>query len=282
MIEITKITPEHFPPLLREIPDMPRSLYIRGELPEPDATLLCVVGSRQPSTYGKEVVSRLIAGLAGTPVVIVSGLAIGVDALAHRAALDAGLKTIAVPGSGLADSVLYPRSNVNLAKNILSAGGTLISEYEPDFRATQWSFPKRNRIMAGMSHATLLIEAKEKSGTLITARLALDYNRDVLAVPGPITNAGSAGTNRLIKDGAAPVTESADILYALGLTVPERELPKAENEHEAHVLSLLDEPRQRDELIRMLNMATAEAQALVSSMEIRGLIAQRNNILMRN
>ena len=146
---------EEFPKLLKEINDPPKRLYVEGTLPADDAKWLCVVGSRKFSNYGKEVCEELIAGLVGQPVIIVSGLALGIDAIAHNAALNAGLKTIAVPGSGLDPKVLYPKSHFQLARKILEAGGALISEFEPDMVATPYTFPQRNRIMAGLCHATL-------------------------------------------------------------------------------------------------------------------------------
>ncbi|MES3005459.1 MAG: DNA-processing protein DprA, partial [Patescibacteria group bacterium] len=135
-----------------------------------DTKFLCVVGSRQYTSYGKELCISLIKSLAGRPVIIISGLALGIDGIAHQTALDVGLPTIAVPGSGLHPNVLYPRSHLHLAEKIIEKGGLLASEYEPQIRASPWSFPMRNRIMAGLSHAVLIIEAEENSGTLVTAR----------------------------------------------------------------------------------------------------------------
>ncbi len=207
-----------FPQLLKEIPDSPTVLTCRGVLPSPHLKLLAVVGSRNCTEYGATVIEHLIAGLAGYPVGIISGLALGVDSLAHRAALNNNLYTLAVPGGGLNDTVIYPRSHLPLAHEIITAGGGLLSEYDQNFKAQTWSFPKRNRIVTGMSHATLLIEAAEKSGTLISARLAADYNRDVLVVPGNIFSPNSYGTHQFLKLGATPVTTPEDILAALGLS----------------------------------------------------------------
>ena len=187
------------PSLLREIPDPPKKLYVRGELPSHDEyKFLTVIGSRKFSIYGKQVCEHLIRGLAGYPIVIVSGLALGMDTIAHRAAIENNLKTLAVPGSGLDDKVIYPATNQPLAREILKHGGCLVSEFEPDFKATRWSFPQRNRTMAGISHAVLVIEAENISGTRITARLATDYNREVFAIPGSIFSPVSGGTNSQI------------------------------------------------------------------------------------
>jgi len=215
------LKPEQFPTLLKEIPDKPKVLYMEGELPPENSIYLAVVGTRKFSTYGKEAAVKIISGLSGYPIVIISGLALGIDAIAHRTALDTGLKTISVPGSGLDRSVLHPASNRKLADQIVQSGGTLLSEFEPKSPAGIHTFPRRNRIIAGLSQAVLVIEAPEKSGTSITARLALDYNRDVLAVPGPIFSINSLGSNRLIKQGATPISSSEDLLEALGFNVEE-------------------------------------------------------------
>ena len=274
MVEITKLAPKNFPELLKEIPDPPKALYLRGTLPPSETKLLTVVGSRRMSRYGKDACEYLIKGLAGYPVAIVSGLAIGVDATAHKAALDAGLPTIALPGSGIADSVLYPSSNRPLAKEILDAGGALLSEFEPDERTMIHFFPQRNRIMAGMSHAVLVIEAGLKSGTLITAKLTVEYSRELLIVPHSIFAEGGAGGHIFWKLGATPVRTSGDILDALGIEKSETQKEISLTTEEKKVFDCLFEPTPRDELIRELEMNTADANVLLMSMEIRGLIVE--------
>ncbi len=272
------------PALLREIPDPPAQLYVRGTLPADDVKLLCVVGSRKHTSYGKEVCEHLIAGLAGTPVAIVSGLALGIDAIAHRAALAAGLTTVAFPGSGLDWDALYPATNRDLARRIVRAGGALVSEFEPDFRATPYAFPQRNRLMAGFSHATLVIEAAERSGTLITARLAVDYNRDVLTVPGSIFSEASRGANQLIRLGATPVRSSADILDTLDIAVEtprERVLPEDLTDGERRLFELLTEPTPRDEIIQRLQLPARDANVIISSLELRGFIAEKLGVIAR-
>ena len=282
-----EISEKQFPGNLAEIPDKPKKLYARGKLPPPDHKLLAVVGSRKYSTYGKQVVEHIIGGLRGYPITIVSGLAIGIDALAHRAALDNGLNTIAVPGSGLDEDVLYPAQNRKLAHEILAKGGGLISEFEPDFRATDWSFPQRNRIMAGVANAVLIIEAVLKSGTLITSRLATDYNRDVLAVPGSIFSKNSEGPHMLIKLGATPATSAEDVLDTLGLTVLQSPADIGENlsEQEKTLLALLASPRSHDELLRALTLqsglATESANALIMTLELQGYISKSGGIFIR-
>ncbi|OGC80814.1 DNA protecting protein DprA [Candidatus Adlerbacteria bacterium RIFCSPLOWO2_01_FULL_51_16] len=268
-----------FPKLLREIPDKPSLLYIRGELPSPDLKYLCVVGSRACSIYGKRMTQKLIAGLASYPVAIISGLALGIDSEAHKAALDVGLPTVAVLPSSADDASLYPASHVPLAQRILAAGGALVSEYKAPFKPATYSFPARNRIMSGMSVATLIIEAGEKSGTLITARLALDYNREVLAVPHELGRETGAGVNRLLREGATLVRGGADILQALGLKekdIPEQiPLPTDLTKDEARVLHALTEALVRDELIERAELSAQEANVALSSLLIRGLITER-------
>lgn len=279
MDNIFKLKDEQIPPPLREIPQPPKELFIKGELPSLNLTYLAVVGSRKHTSYGKEMCERLIRGLKGYPIVIVSGLAFGIDSIAHKVALENNLKTIAFPGSGLDDSVIYPRTNVNLAKEIIHSGGCLISEMKPKERATLYSFPQRNRLMAGISKAVLIIEAEEKSGTLITARMALDYNRDVLVVPGSVLSSNSKGTNKLILQGAAPVTTSEELLESLGFDVQtetqtEEEKYASCGEEEIKILELLHEPKERDVLVRESKMDIAKANALLSIMEIKGLIKE--------
>lgn len=263
---------------LREIPQPPKKLYLWGELPKEDTICLAVVGSRKATTYGKDVVRKLILGLKGYPIAIVSGLAVGIDALSHEAALDAGLHAVAFPGSGISEESLSYNPNVKLMKKIIDSGGCLISEFEPDTKAAFYTFPMRNRLVAGISRAALIIEAQEKSGTLITARMALDYNREVLAVPGPINSDFSKGTNKLIRQGATPITCSDDILEALGFKVDKESKQKSLFEdaspQEKIILNILTQPMPRDELIRSMKMPTGVANATLSVMEIKGLIKE--------
>jgi DNA processing protein len=266
---------DHHLGLLHEIPEPPKKLWYRGALPPKNITLLAVVGSRQYSTYGKQVIETLFKDLASYPIGIVSGLARGIDTLAHEAALENRLYTLAVPGSGLSDTVLYPAQNKRLADRILEQGGGLLSELEPSARAAVWTFPRRNRIMAGLSMATLLIEASAKSGTLITARLAVDYNRELLAVPGNIFSVNSHGVHQFIKLGATVVTEASDILTAL--RIPERDTTVTPttptlSEAEVRVLAVLLEPLPKDMLIRNLGLGTAEASSLLMQMELKGIL----------
>ena len=278
------LSPDDFPPLLREIPGAPKRLYLRGKLPSFDRKWLAVVGSRAMTSYGKQAVRFLIEGLRGYPIVIVSGLAYGVDAESHRAALEAGLTTLAVPGSGLDWNILYPRANVNLAREILAAGGALLSEEEPDMKATDYTFPKRNRVMAGLSHATLMIEAKEKSGSLITAKLTADFNRELLVVPGSIFSAESKGTHQFLRLGATAITLPEDILVALGIAKREGPVSLSElrddlSEDELRVFEIIKSPIPRDELLESLELPISEANVLLSTMEIKGLIVEELGVV---
>ncbi len=284
---IYSLSPREFPTsglgLLTEIPQPPKSLYYRGVLPPSEITLLTVVGSRKYSTYGKQVIDHLIGGLRGYPVGIVSGLALGTDSLAHEAALANNLYTMAVPGSGIQDDTLYPRTNHGLAKRILERDGCLLSEFPPETKAALWTFPQRNRIMAGLAPATLIIEASEKSGTLITARMATDYNRELLVVPGNIFSKNTVGPHQFLKLGATPVTSAVDILYALGID-PENNTKSSQaniykdlSPEELLVIELLVEPTEKDELIRKLNLPAPVLNVLLMQMEIKGLIAQERN-----
>lgn len=262
--------------LLKEIPEPPKRLWARGAVPPGDTKYLAVVGSRAASSYGKEACARLIDGLRGYPVSIVSGLALGIDGEAHKAALSAGLHTIAVPGSGLSDDALYPRSHVGLAKNILAAGGMLLSEHPPEHKARPEDFPSRNRIMVGIADAVLVIEAGPQSGTLITARLAGEYNRELLMVPHRIGDPHGFGAHLFIRLGATLVSESAHILEALRIEEKERETQKeiALEGNEKLLYDLLHEPLSRDELIRASKLAPGDALSTLITLELKGVLRE--------
>ncbi len=279
MNEIKEISPENFPPLLKEIPSPPKKLYYRGTLPDwENNKFLAIVGSRKYSEYGKSACQKLIQGLRGYPVIIISGMALGMDALAHEFALSAGIKTIAIPGSGIHPNVIYPRTNFGLSERILKAGGLLLSEFEPNLKAAPYTFPQRNRIMAGMSHATFVIEAEKMSGTLITSRLATEYNRDVLTVPGSMFSTTSEGPHMLLKLGATPIRNSDDILEALHIETDKEKLdfgmPSDCSADEIKVLEILREPKSKEDLIFLINMPINEINTLLSVMEIKGLIKE--------
>ncbi len=267
---------------LQEIPEPPKKLYVQGILPKEDTLMLCVVGARKYSSYGEKACKELILGLKGYNICIVSGLALGIDAIAHRSALEAGLQTIAFPGSGLNEKVLYPTTNKKLADEILYAGGALISEFEMNQEGAHWTFPQRNRLMAGISQATLVIEAELKSGTLITSKLATDYNRDVGAVPGEIFSPLSEGPHMLIRLGATPVTCSNDILEMLGFNRPEdgaiqKELPLGLSNTEKEIIKLLQiEAHTNEQLVIKSNLDARSLNEILSSLEIQGLIEEKD------
>jgi len=278
---ILELSSSSFPTRFAEIPQPPDKLFLRGKLPPKELTLLSIVGSRKYTTYGKQVVQELVSGLRGYPIGIVSGLALGIDSLAHEAALENNLYTLAIPGGGLADEALYPASHKALAYRILEAGGGLLNEFEPTFKATKWSFPMRNRLVAGISKATLLIEAGVKSGTLITARMTADYNRELLVVPGSIFSRNSRGTHQFLKLGATPVTCAEDILDVLHLLSekPAQTLPLLElSKNEQKVMAALNEPTHKDELIRVLQLSAPEASEVLMMMELNNLVHVENNI----
>jgi DNA processing protein len=284
MNSIKELSTSQFPSLLQEIDDPPKRLYIRGELPGNENIFLTVVGARRHSEYAKEATEMLIESLKGLPVVIVSGLAFGIDAIAHRAALRTGLRTIAVPGSGLDEDVIYPAAHHNLAKEILAKGGCLISPFENDVKAAPWTFPVRNRVMAGMSHATLVIEAEIKSGTLITSKFATEFNRNVFTVPGSIFDSRTAGPHMLIRLGATPITTGGELIEALGFkadakreTIDYSDL----SPEELKIVEILSDPMPRDELFERLAMETSKVSALISLLEIKGVIEEKLGELRR-
>ena len=274
---IRDLLPEEFPPFLSEIPEPPKRLRLWGSPPNLENKLLAVVGARKYSHYGREACEELIAGLAGFPITIVSGLALGIDGLAHRAALKSGLQTIALPGSGLDRKVLHPHSHYSLAEEIVENGGGIMTEYDDTMPAGVWTFPRRNRIMAGMCHATIVIEAETRSGTLITSRLATEYNREVGAVPGPISSPSSAGPHMLMRLGAALIRNSDDILELLGMERGGQNLLFDSDDltgEEKIFIAILKEPCDRDTLIRKSKLNISEANAVLSLMEIKGLIKE--------
>ena len=279
---IKKLLQEEIPESLFEIPEPPKQMYLVGNMPKEGNILLAVVGSRKYSNYGKEVCEKLIEGLAGQPVTILSGLALGIDSIAHREALKNNIQTIAIPGSGLDESVLYPTSHLNLAKEIVEKGGGLLSEFEPTFHATPYSFPRRNRIMAGLADAVLVIEAERKSGTLITSRLATDYNKDVLAVPGSIFSRASEGPHMLIRLGATPITCVNDLLEALHLE-PEQQVLNFDEctEDELKILNLLDSPISRDELFEKAQIEIQALNSILMMLEIKGFIMESAGMIAR-
>jgi DNA processing protein len=267
-----------YPALLREVDASPPVLYIYGTFSEADQFALAVVGTRNSTTYGRQVTERMVSDLAKGEVTVVSGLALGIDTIAHTAALDAGGRTIAVMANGL--DTIYPPTNRGLARRIVESGqGALISEYPLGVQPESNNFPARNRIISGLSLGVLVIEAPEKSGALITANFALKQGREVFAVPGSILSSRSKGVNRLIQDGARPVMEVKDILEALNLfLIPQQIEMQAvlpENAEERTLLELIShDPRHVDDLIRESGLPTTTVTSTLMMMELKGMVKQ--------
>ena len=268
-----------FPPLLREISDSPSGLFLRGEgapelLAQPAVAL---VGARACSGYGSQVARLLGRELAAAGLLVVSGLARGVDGEAHRGALEAGGATVAVLGCGVDRD--YPAAHAELAARI-GVSGLVVSEYAPGVEPAPWRFPARNRIVAGLAQATVVVEARERSGALITADFALEEGREVFACPGEITSALSAGTNALLRLGATPLTSAADVLEVFGLEPPaavEVEL----GESARALLARLAGPTSVDELVRASGLDAAEAAAALAELELAGLVSPSDGVYRR-
>lgn len=277
------IDEEDYPPLLRHISDPPQALFVRGAFPDPDVTAVSIVGTRSCTGYGRKVTDEFARGLSAAGLTIVSGLALGIDTVAHTAALEMGGACIAVLGSGADDGALYPRSNVRLAHSIIENGGAVISEFPPGTDSFKHHFPLRNRIIAGLSRATLVTEAALKSGSLITAHLALSYNRDVFAIPGPITSIQSEGANRLIAQGAMLCSTPQDVLDALhtpGLEcVPSLRLTDLPTE-DRKLIDALDEPQRINDLSRVLKTNILELQQRITALEIKGYVEMQSGQLI--
>lgn len=278
-----QLMPREYPARLREIPEPPAALYARGSWPPDDTKCLAVVGSRALSSYGREACESLIAGLAGYPISIISGLALGADSCAHKAALRAGLHTIAVLGSSVDDEHVSPRSHLGLAREILAAGGMLVSEHADGYDPYPHDFPKRNRIVVGLAHAVLIVEAAPQSGTLITARLSHEYNRDLLCVPHRIGDPHGFGAHLFLRLGAALVAEPAHILEALGIA-PRGESARADiplQGDEKVMYDLLAEPRAKDELIRESGLSPSDALTAIVMLELRGVLKEEYGLWRR-
>jgi DNA processing protein len=267
---------EGYPAALAQIPAPPPLIYVRGRLEEVDGWSVAVVGTRAPSTYGRDVARRIAGDLAGAGITIVSGLALGIDTIAHAAALEAGGRTVAVLASGI-DQV-YPERNRGLANEIMTRGA-LISEFPIGTRPIPQLFPVRNRIISGLAPGTLVVEAGAQSGALITVRYALEQGRDVFAIPGPIFSPKSAGPNQLIRDGAGLVTQAQDILEALNLSTAalqqEVQATFPDDPTEAAIFALVDyQPQHIDELRRQSDLPITVVSSTLAMLELKGLVRQ--------
>jgi len=266
----------NYPELLKEIYDAPFCLFTRGEI-DNEGFSLAVVGPRKFSPYGKQITEEIVRDLASQGIIIVSGLALGIDSIAHKTTLETGGKTIAVLGAGVNDRHIYPAGHRNLANDIIKKDGAVISEYPPGALPSRFTFPRRNRIVAGMTLGTLVIEAAEGSGALITAQSALDNNREVFAVPQNITSPNSAGVNQLIKNGAHPVTCAQDIIDVLDLEdiknfISNREIVP-DSPTEAKLLEFLSrEPIHVDQLVKKSELDSPAVNATLTLMEMKGKV----------
>ncbi len=265
---------DNYPDLLKQIYDSPIVLYYKGEIVPGDDRAIAVVGTRKMTGYGKLVTEKFTRDLVLSGFTIVSGLARGIDTQAHKTALSLPKgRTMAVLGGGL--NKIFPAENTQLVKRIAEGFGAVISEYPPDYPSLAGNFPSRNRIIAGLSLAVLITEAAQDSGSLITARLALEQGRDVFAVPGPITSDLSKGPMSLIKEGARPVFDSSEILQELGMEGVKKEMVKVSDlsENEKKIIDCLQNDNKHiDEICRILELGAAEVSSGLLKMEIKGVV----------
>lgn len=272
-IKTISIKDKNYPKLLREVKDRPEILYYRGEL-KPEENCFAIVGTRLASAYGKQVALEIAGDLAEVGLTIVSGLAPGIDSFVHQAAVEKGKRTIAILGTGLDEKSIYPQSNLKLAKKILENNGCLISEYPIGTRGTKFTFPQRNRIISGISLGVLVVEAKEKSGALITTDWAFRQKRKVFAIPGPIHSPNSQGCHYLIKQGAKLVENTNDILKELNL--PPKEFSsfyQGENKEENLILETLKEGvLDIDKIIEKTGLSAAIVASTLTILEIKNKV----------
>lgn len=279
---LTPADPE-YPPRLRTIPDPPPLLFARGKIELLARPAVAIIGSRSHTRYGADIASRLAGEAVRADIVVVSGMARGLDTVAQRAALEAGGGTIGVLGTGA--DVIYPTSNRDLYERVRT-DGLLLTEHPPGQQPTPGAFPRRNRIISGLVSAVVVVEAALKSGTLITVECALEQGRDVLAVPGPITSPTSEGTNRLLRDGAVPILSPAELPTLLGVAAPPvgttAGIPCTLAPEEARVLDLLGaEPRHTDELALLSGLPIGTLLGVLLGLELAGLADQLPGGLFR-
>ncbi len=276
-ISILTLEDENYPQLLAQIPAPPYLLYVKGNLACFKLPMISIVGSRKFTAYGQQAASHLSQELVRAGFCVVSGLALGIDALAHRGALDGGGATIAVLGSSLDSKNIYPRNNFLLAEEILTSGGLLVSEFPVPTPPGTGTFPARNRIIAGLSVGTLVVEAAEKSGSLITANFALEFNREIFAVPGNIFSLQSEGTNNLLRKGAKLTASLKDILEELPnqstkQAAEEKVLIELTDEEEKVIQVLSPEPTHIDRIAKLTKLETSTISGILVMLEIKGAI----------
>lgn len=272
-MKINRYTPDQQLFLRRTsgIAKVPKCLYVIGLLPESDVTAVAIVGTRKPTSYGRAVTEMVAGELARRGVVIVSGLAIGIDGIAHQAALDASGTTIAILPTGL--DAIHPRSHRQLSEQIIETGGALITEYPPGSYTMQHQFLERNRLVSALSDAVIVTEAALRSGTMSTVSHALEQGRTVFAVPGNINSPMSAGCNQLIRQGAVPLTSVDDVFLELGITAPSRQLILGDNDHENNILSLIKSGIQDgDELLQASGLGSSDFSQTMTMLEIKTAI----------
>lgn len=282
-IKIISVEDEDYPKLLLEIYDPPPLLYYKGKLKKNDEFNLAVVGTRKFSSYGKQATEIIVRDLAKNNFTITSGLALGIDTLAHNACINSGTRTIAVLGTGIDHLSIYPSSNRYLIDKIIAGGGAVVSEFPLGTPPLRHNFPQRNRIISGLSIGTLVVEAGEKSGALITARFALDQNREVFAVPGNIYSLVSVGPNNLIKQGARPVSGANEIIEALDLIninayIDNKKIIPESREEEEILANISHEPKHIDDLIRLTGLDTSQINSTLILMEMKGMIKNLGNM----
>ncbi|MFO7806886.1 MAG: DNA-processing protein DprA [Candidatus Moraniibacteriota bacterium] len=284
--EFKGVNQDKFPENLTQLNDCPFLLFCKGNLELLKKHQISVVGSRKPTHYGQQVIDKIVTKISSSGIVITSGMALGTDALAHKAALANSNSTIAVLGNGLSEKILQKSVNFNLSREILNKGGLLVSEYSPTAQANRFTFPARNRIISGLSAGVLIIEAGNKSGTLITASHALDQNREIFAVPGNIFSPQSAGTNKLIQEGAMPTICAEDILEQLNWHFKNQEPQKEiylEDETEKLIYQHLDcEPCPIDKISLKCKLDISAISVKLSMMEIKGLVKNVDGGYVRN
>ena len=274
-IKKIKIEDKEYPEELKKIKDAPKVLYYKGILPNPDEKCLAIIGTRRYSPYGQQVALKISGELADAGLTIVSGLAPGIDTFSHRAVVEKRKRTIAVLGTGLDEKSIYPQTNLELSRKIIEHGGCLLSELPEGTPGSKFSFPRRNRIISALSSAVLIIEAKEKSGSLITAEYAIKQNKKLFAVPGPIYSSNSAGPNKLIKNGAKLIASSTDVLNELGLQFQQtlQSNIEAENNEERLIINALkDQPLHIDKIIEKTKLNASVIATTLALMEISGKI----------
>ena len=279
-VKILTYEDEKYPPLLKEIPDFPLALFYKGDINKVNYDFnLAVVGSRKASENAKIALDSVISGLKNSPITIVSGLAYGIDAKAHTSAIENNLKTIGVIASGL--DTIYPMQNKGIYEKIIDEAGVIFSEYPLGVKPIQMNFPQRNRIVVGMSKGTLVGEAQVKSGAMISANLTLDYDRELMCIPGNILNPNTSGIYHLIKNGASIICNSDDLLNSMGWAIIHNEKENEKNElsdFQKEVLEIVSmEEKTFDEIVCAIKEDVSKIMVVLTELELKGLIKQTNN-----